>query len=217
MWVVKLGGSMAHDPTLRAWVSVLVACPDPVVIVPGGGPFADEVRRLQRTWLFDDVSAHALAMQAMDLFGRVVCALHPGLRPLYSLDVLNAESLEHAPRVWVWVPSHDVLADLSLEASWNVTSDSLSAWLAKRIKARGLLLVKSVEPRTEDTSLVTLISEGLVDRAFVEHGQRAGCPIGLLHRDRADQFDGWRAGRPGYGYVLDPAVSGLKRASGCSR
>lgn len=205
MWVVKLGGSMAHDPTLRDWVSVLVACPDPVVIVPGGGPFADEVRRLQRTWQFDDAWAHILAVQAMDLFGHVLCTLHPDLHPLDSLEMLTPES--RAPKTWVWIPSHDVLADVSMEASWDVTSDSLSAWLAGRIEARGLLLVKSAEPRTHDTSLFSVVSAGLVDRAFLQHGPRARCPIGLLHRDRADQFDGWCSGRPGSGHVVNITVS----------
>jgi aspartokinase-like uncharacterized kinase len=215
VWVVKLGGSLAHDPALRAWVSVLVACPDPVVIVPGGGPFADEVRRLQRTWLFDDVRAHALALRAMDLFGEVLCALHPDLRPLESLDAWNTESREPATRVWV--PSRDVLADASVEASWDITSDSLSAWLARRVRARGLLLVKSAEPRTEDTDLVSLVREGLVDRAFEQYGPRAGCPIGLLHRDRADQFGGWLAGRPGCGHIVNTTVSNLEPVSGHSR
>ena len=215
MWVVKLGGSMAHDPTLRDWVSVLVACPDPVVIVPGGGPFAEEGRRLQRTWLWDDARAHTLALLTMDLFGQVLCTLNPDLHPLESVDTLDTES--RAPMTWVWVPSRDVLADVSVEASWDVTSDSLSAWLAERIQARGLLLVKSAEPRSEDTSLVSLIRAGLVDRAFLRHGPRAGCPIGLLHRDRAAQFDGWRAGRPGSGHVVDDIVSGLKPVSGCNR
>lgn len=208
MWVVKIGGSLAHDPALRSWVSVLADCPEPVIIVPGGGPFADEVRRLQTTWLFGDVPAHALALRAMDMFGGFLCALHPGLRPLESLDAWNTSSYGSATRVWV--PSCGVLADASMMASWDVTSDSLSAWLARRVSARGLLLVKSTEPGTEQVDLVTLVNEGLVDRAFVHYGPRAGCPIGLLHRDCAQQFGGWLAGRPDCGHIVHTTVCAAK-------
>lgn len=192
---------MAHDASLHAWLSELVSCPDPVVVVPGGGPFADEVRRLQQTWLFDDGRAHALALRAMDLFAETLCALHPGVSPLFSLEEIpDTSPAEQTVRVWI--PTRDVLADSSVDRSWDVTSDSLSAWLAGRIRARGLLLVKSKEPDTEDGSLMGLVEEGLLDRAFPRYGPQAGCPIGLLHRDRSGKFDGWRNGRSGCGYRI---------------
>ncbi len=201
MWVVKLGGSLAHDASLHAWLSELVNCPDPVVVVPGGGPFADEVRRLQQTWLFDDGRAHALALRAMDVFAETICALHPGVSPLESLQEMpDTGRVERAVRVWI--PSRDVLADSSVEQSWDVTSDSLSAWLAGRLRAHGLLLVKSKEPDTEDGSLMNLVEEGLLDRAFLRYGPQAGCPIALLHRDRSGKFDGWRSGWSGCGYRI---------------
>jgi len=201
VWVVKLGGSLAHHPALRTWTSALAASSEKIIIVPGGGPFADEVRRLQQTWRFDDVRAHTLALRAMEQFGQVLCALHPGLRPLESLNAWNPKTQRQS--TWVWAPSRDVLADSSIEASWDVTSDSIAAWLARRVKARGLLLVKSATPGTKDTRLTTLVSEGLVDRAFLRYGPRTECPIGILHRDRVDQVGGWLHSRPGYGHVID--------------
>ena len=45
MWVVKIGGSLSHDPMLRKWlVELCEVGGGRVVIVPGGGDFADKVR-----------------------------------------------------------------------------------------------------------------------------------------------------------------------------
>ena len=46
MWVVKIGGSLSHDPALREWLTQLWEVGGGrVVIVPGGGDFADTVRQ----------------------------------------------------------------------------------------------------------------------------------------------------------------------------
>ncbi len=48
MWVVKLGGSLHDSPALRDRLAELATLPGPGrIVVPGGGPFADLVRRLQ--------------------------------------------------------------------------------------------------------------------------------------------------------------------------
>ena len=50
--VVKLGGSVVRSPELSAWLDVIAASPRPIVVVPGGGALADEVRvRANDAWL----------------------------------------------------------------------------------------------------------------------------------------------------------------------
>ena len=66
MWVVKLGGSLNGDPLLAQWLELLVQLGGGrVTVVCGGGGFADEVRRAQSHWHFDDVPAHNMAVLAM--------------------------------------------------------------------------------------------------------------------------------------------------------
>ena len=66
MWIVKLGGSLGRDPVLKEWLDTLVALGSGrVVIVPGGGGFAEEVRDQQELWRFDDLAAHNMAVLAM--------------------------------------------------------------------------------------------------------------------------------------------------------
>jgi dihydroneopterin aldolase len=50
--------------------------------------------------------------------------------------------------------------------SWDVTSDSLAAWLAGRIGAGSVLLVKQVEPPASPVSAEVLAAQGIVDAAF---------------------------------------------------
>ncbi|HSG93628.1 MAG TPA: uridylate kinase, partial [Methylotenera sp.] len=70
MWVVKLGGSLLGSPELTSWLETLVKISDgKVLIVPGGGMFADAVRQAQEASLINDAVAHHLALLAMDQFG----------------------------------------------------------------------------------------------------------------------------------------------------
>ena len=42
--VVKLGGSVVRSAELPTWLDAIVQAPCPIVVVPGGGALADEVR-----------------------------------------------------------------------------------------------------------------------------------------------------------------------------
>ena len=68
--VIKLGGSHASGPHIRDWLAAIAAEKRRIVIVPGGGPFADAVRSTQASLGFDDSAAHDMALMAMAQFGR---------------------------------------------------------------------------------------------------------------------------------------------------
>jgi len=129
--IVKLGGSLASSPGLRAWLDVCASVgAGRMVIVPGGGPFADAVRALQPQQGFDDASAHRMALLAMEQFGRMLIGMHPRLVAADSASAIGyALARSEVP---VWMPSAMALACADIPASWNVTSDSLAAWLASR-------------------------------------------------------------------------------------
>ncbi|MES1987104.1 MAG: uridylate kinase, partial [Pseudomonadota bacterium] len=124
MWVIKLGGSLLGAPELLRWLELLVKFGDgKVVIVPGGGLFANSVREAQQISNASDEVAHQLALLAMDQFGLLLAGMNPGL-------VTASSELELAERGWqhrgiVWLPSKMALADTSIPQNWQVTSDSL--------------------------------------------------------------------------------------------
>ncbi|RUU72932.1 hypothetical protein EOD00_40425, partial [Mesorhizobium sp. M7A.T.Ca.TU.009.01.3.1] len=69
--IVKLGGSTAHAAEMKSWIAALAGSRLPIVIVPGGGLFADHVRETQTRMDFSDAAAHAMAILAMEQFGHV--------------------------------------------------------------------------------------------------------------------------------------------------
>jgi len=170
MWVIKLGGSLLGAPELLRWLELLVKFGDgKVVIVPGGGLFANSVREAQQISNASDEVAHQLALLAMDQFGILLASMNPGL-------VTASSELELAERGWqhrgiVWLPSKMVLADTSIPQNWQVTSDSLSAWLANKLGAEQLILVKSKSlitfQKEAPSKLQHLVDDELIDSQFV--------------------------------------------------
>lgn len=165
MWVVKLGGSLSDSDDLISWLDVLALLGGGhVVIVPGGGPFADQVRRSQRRWSFDEVTAHHMALLAMEQYGQMLVGMRPELKRASSLTEIR-QALAQG-RVPVWLPSQLVGCARDIPASWNLTSDSLAAWLANALSAEYLLLIKSVQLAESVVSAATLAECGLVDPLF---------------------------------------------------
>ena len=169
--VVKLGGSLAGSEHLTGWLDAMAACRGQVVVVPGGGQFADTVRAAQETMRFDDVAAHAMALLAMEQFGWAMVGLRRAFRVAASVAAIRR--ILHDGYVPVWAPTAMVLREPTIPASWDVTSDSLAVWLAGRLGARRLLLVKHGAPA--DPVLVTdLVVQSLVDPDFPRYLANCG-------------------------------------------
>lgn len=183
MWVIKLGGSLLGSPELPLWLDSIARHGDgKMIVVPGGGPFADAVREAQRMSGVDDRTAHQMAVMAMDQYGVMMKGL--------NANVVTASSeLEIAERGWqhramVWLPSQMVCADEQIPADWETTSDSLAAWLAGKLNADRLLLVKSRTPVTAEAGLSALIVDGLVDANLQRFLADATFDSYLVHKSR---------------------------------
>ncbi|PKO46159.1 MAG: uridylate kinase [Betaproteobacteria bacterium HGW-Betaproteobacteria-22] len=186
MWVVKLGGSLLGAPALLHWLETLIKISDgKVLIVPGGGVFADAVRQAQQRSHVDDAVAHTLALMAMDQFGLLLAGMHPQLTTASSELEIAERGWQH--RAIVWLPSKMVLADESVPKNWQITSDSLSAWLANKISAEQLILVKSksltLYQNTLSVHLDELIQNGLVDSGFGLYYDGKSYHANILHKN----------------------------------
>ena len=162
--VVKLGGSLAAGGPPLAWLDAVAAGAGRVVLVPGGGPFADQVRALQSRWAFSDETADRLAMLAMEQYGRVLVDLRPELVPADSEAKIRAAL--QSGQVPVWLPMPMARATGELPRTWAVTSDSLALWLANALGAARVVLVKSAAPPTGPRPAADLARAGLIDEAF---------------------------------------------------
>jgi len=167
MWVVKIGGSLLGSPELERWLNIFVKFSDGnIIIVPGGGIFADAVRDAQKLSKVSDACAHRLAVLAMDQFGLLLAGMNPLLATASSELEIAECAWQH--RAIVWLPSKMVLADDFIPKSWGVTSDSISAWLAEKLDAKHLVLLKSDKPSGSELSLKLMTKNGLVDEAFCD-------------------------------------------------
>jgi 5-(aminomethyl)-3-furanmethanol phosphate kinase len=172
--VAKLGGSLADLPQRDAWLAAFEAARDPLILVPGGGPFAREVRAEQMRSGFDDVEAHRRALQAMDRFGALLADYSDRFVLAASRADIAAALAGH--RIPVWLPSAMALAAPEIPASWDVTSDTLAAWLAGACGATDLLLVKSCDA-APPVLLRALAAAKIVDPLFPGLAARSGARV----------------------------------------
>jgi len=162
--VVRIGGSFAGSAHLPAWLDAVAALAGRIVVVPGGGPFADAVRAAQPSMGFDDGAAHRMALLAMEQYGAALASLRTGW--IVASSAAGIRRVLADGKVPVWAPSRMVLCAKDVPWSWDVTSDSLAAWLAGRLGASHLLLVKHVEPDADELPVADLAARGIVDPAF---------------------------------------------------
>ncbi|MCB1908627.1 MAG: aspartate kinase [Rhodocyclaceae bacterium] len=180
MWVVKLGGSLAEDPLLVDWLEVLTDLGGGrVIIVPGGGSFADCARRAQTLWQFDDVAGHNMAVLGMAQFAFMLNGLHGELEMCASEQDMIATM--RRGQVALWMPLGLLRQHADELTSWRVTSDSLALWLARRLNAERVVLVKACEiPPFEDWG--ELADRGIVDHGFPELASDSGNVVSILER-----------------------------------
>jgi aspartokinase-like uncharacterized kinase len=152
--VVKVGGGILKE--VEAFDAVLAALragaqSRRLLIVPGGGPFADAVRDVDRRLGLSDSAAHWMAVLAMDQHAHLIAARLAGA-------VLVGEPREialalEAHDIPVLAPSRWLRAVDPLPHSWDVTSDSIAAWVAGQVGARALVLVKPSGAQTSDAAV----------------------------------------------------------------
>ena len=185
MWIVKLGGSLSRDARLPRWLQMLAELGrGRVVVVPGGAAFADAVRAAQSHWGFDDLTAHNMAVLAMAQTAHMLHALEPRLVLVADEDaILRAQ---HAGQAVLWMPLSLLRDAPDIITSWEVTSDSLALWLARRLNAERLVVVKACEVKRPHT-LQELSAMGLVDRRFDQWASEAAFPIEVVECDDLDR------------------------------
>ncbi len=170
--VIKIGGSLCADPRLRLWLDAIGKIASTLIIVPGGGPFADAVRRAQPAMGFSDKAAHVMAMLGMDQNAHAFCDLNKRFSICHSADDFEEAWVRRL--IPVWAPSqlagnHDEVAQ-----TWDMTSDSLAAWLAGEMGARLITLVKSAAPTQDEVNAEDLSASRVVDPLFPMYLARSG-------------------------------------------
>jgi aspartokinase-like uncharacterized kinase len=162
MHIIKLGGSLEKSKHLIKCFNVIdTLCVEKVVIVSGGGHFADQVRLSQQSWQFKDAIAHEMAILAM----QQMALLFQGIRPDFQCLNSIAEIKNSTFPVIIWLPDLTELNTMTIPKNWTVTSDSLAAWLATQLQANKLTLIKSVACDSF-YSIEQFLEAGIIDESF---------------------------------------------------
>jgi dihydroneopterin aldolase len=199
--VVKLGGSVVRSTELQAWLEAIVEAPVPVVVVPGGGALADEVRAAQKELGFGDSAAHRMALLAMDQLAWAIAGLRKGFEVGAMEDALQY-ILRHG-RVAVWAPYALVANRTDIPHSWTVTSDSLSLWLAGRLGIERLFVIKAIRRERARFSAKQLAKSGVLDEAFPAMLEGSGLKAVLLGRGDQAAFTASLASGAACGATID--------------
>ena len=135
--VIKLGGSLieygrAIIRTLRDFAAEKNLT---LIIIPGGGPFAMTVRALAGK--LSDEAAHWMAVLAMHQYGFFLANGEFSL--IESLDDIVDRDVS------ILLPYKILKADDSLPHTWDVTSDTIAAFIAYKLGERGFIKLTDVD------------------------------------------------------------------------
>jgi aspartokinase-like uncharacterized kinase len=144
--VIKVGGSLAENPAgLRALCNRLgeIAKKYRIVVVPGGGKFADVVRDLDQQFVLSTDISHRMAILGMDQFGLLLSQIIPNSCTTYLLN--DAKQLSEIGVAPIFLPSRLLFREEPLKPSWDVTSDSIATYVARLLRADKVILVTDVD------------------------------------------------------------------------
>ncbi len=143
--VLKVGGSLSRGQQLRALCQTIgrLGSEQRLLIVPGGGDFANAVRDHYRRYQVSETIAHRMALLAMDQYGWLLSDLIPD--SVAVQDVLSARASAATGRVPILLTATLLIEADPLPHSWQVTSDSIAAWIAGLVGAARFILLKDVD------------------------------------------------------------------------
>jgi aspartokinase-like uncharacterized kinase len=193
--VYKIGGSLFDLPGLSGVIrEVLFQRPQQqALLIAGGGPAAEVVRQWDRVHHLDEVAAHELAIEAMDLTASLLARFLPEARLVRSeKQILQAAGGNVISLLCAgcFIKAAESRGYFPLERSWRVTSDSIAAWTGGVLSASELVLVKSI-PLPDGMTADSAAQAGLVDEAFPQMGRRLPAIGWVNARSRPPLIEPW--------------------------
>ncbi len=180
-WALKVGGSLEKENVLgkirgeRGLLSIITELSGEfnLLIIPGGGVFADFVRDRATQCRVPDSVAHAQAILAMAQFGYELAEKIEGAKiALYAAEV---KKLWAEGKIPVFIPYPYILDDRKIPACWDATSDTIAARVCHYLDIKKLTLLKSVDGISVKGELLREVSmkntpdTNVVDSEFFKH------------------------------------------------
>ena len=152
MVVIKIGGSLIRykEKIVKDLLDFSEKNREPIIMVPGGGPFVDFIRKFK---IMDD-NAHWMAVLGMNQYGYLL-AESTSIPLIESFEELR--SLISDDKIVIFLPYNELRRYDDLPHSWNVTSDAIAAWVASKISLPDLIIATDVEGIYKNGSLIDCI------------------------------------------------------------
>jgi aspartokinase-like uncharacterized kinase len=144
-FVIKVGGSLSGSRlVLRKLFEELAVNSKnyKFLVVPGGGPFADMVRKIYCKFSISEDAAHWMAILAMDQMGFFFSSFHPNIRIVDNIEEARKISRGLIP---VLIPFKMMFDNDPLPHSWDVTSDSIAAYIAHITGTKKIFILTDVD------------------------------------------------------------------------
>lgn len=140
MHLIKIGGSLTYS--VKELLNELKNTDEEIIIIPGGGDFANVVRNLYEKTDLDETGAHKIATVCTDLTGMYFSEVS-GIKTADNL--FDARRILKDEGIVIILPSKIVLSTDELPHSWEVTSDSIAAYVAMLLNLDRLIIATDVD------------------------------------------------------------------------
>ena len=145
MWIIKIGGSWLKNPKLPLLINFLQKfAKEKIVLVAGGGVFAETVRSVYTSNKMTEETGHILAMKATEIFAYYLKSINP------KISITNKNTNFIKKNLNLWIPTEKLSFEKKFKKNWESTSDSIATWLYSNTKSKGVVFVKSLSFKNDE-------------------------------------------------------------------
>ncbi len=145
--IVKIGGKILENKeNLESTIAQFKhICENDIVqkiiIIPGGGTYANFVRKIDEKISIGDELSHWMAIFAMNCNGIELSQKYNDIKYFDNLGELKKSN----GRIVIFLPYDFIYQRDDLPHSWSVTSDSISLYLAHQLGLKDCFLIKDID------------------------------------------------------------------------
>jgi len=145
--IFKIGGKiLENSKNIESTVSQLTQLYEKnvlqkIILIPGGGSYANFIRKIDEELKLGDDLAHWMAVYSMNYNGIELNRKYPKLECIEELNTFqDAQKMFCIFLPYNYLRNHDTLPH-----SWDVTSDSIALYVANELNLNQCFLIKNVE------------------------------------------------------------------------
>ena len=150
--IVKIGGKILENrESIESTISQFKSLMDndilqKVIIIPGGGSRADFIRSMDDKLNLGETLAHWMAIYAMNHNGVELCKRFNELYCIINyIELQETLKSESKKLISVFLPYDYLVQEDQLPHSWEVTSDSITLYLADKLELKECYLIKDID------------------------------------------------------------------------